>query len=195
MVGRHRGGHDDHLRPVGAQQPDLLARHLVGDGEDAAVALDGGRDGEADRRCSRSSPPRSPRPAFKAPLFSAASMMARPMRSFTEPPGFRFSALPYTGVRIPRAMRCSRTRGVQPIASRMLSNGSRLRGVGMKEATAEPRRESRIRSRIGAEQIEDEVATLRVRDVQGRHRRRGASSDTRRGWRGCSARRGRPAAG
>ena len=32
-------------------------------------------------------------PGFSAPLFSAASMIAIPMRSFTDPPGFSCSAL------------------------------------------------------------------------------------------------------
>jgi hypothetical protein len=32
-------------------------------------------------------------------------MIGMPMRSFTEPPGLKNSALPYTGVRIPRDTR------------------------------------------------------------------------------------------
>ena len=47
VVGGHRGRHHDHLRPVGAQEADLLPRHLVGDREDAAVALERSRDREA----------------------------------------------------------------------------------------------------------------------------------------------------
>ena len=48
VVGRHRGRHHDDLGAERAQQPDLLARHLVGDREDAAVALDRRGDREAD---------------------------------------------------------------------------------------------------------------------------------------------------
>ena len=33
-------------------------------------------------------------PGFSSPRRSAPSMIARPIRSFTEPPGFRFSAFP-----------------------------------------------------------------------------------------------------
>jgi hypothetical protein len=46
--GGHRGGHHDHFGAEGAQQLDLLARHLVGDREDAPVALDRCGDREPD---------------------------------------------------------------------------------------------------------------------------------------------------
>ena len=53
-------------------------------------------------------------PGFNRPAASAASIMARPMGSFTDPPGFMNSNFPYTGVRIPSVTRFRRTRGVQP---------------------------------------------------------------------------------
>src|SRR6266480_3184882 len=62
-------------------------------------------------------------PGLRRPSRSAASIIATPMRSFTEPPGLKNSALAYTGVRIPCVTRFSRTSGVQPIVSRMLSYG------------------------------------------------------------------------
>src|SRR5438046_819179 len=45
------------------------------------------------------------------------------MRSFTDPPGLKNSALAYTGVRIPCVTRFSRTSGVQPMVSRILPYG------------------------------------------------------------------------
>ena len=47
-VGRHVGRRDDDLGAVGLEQQDFLARHLVGQHEDAAIALDGGDQGQAD---------------------------------------------------------------------------------------------------------------------------------------------------
>ncbi len=47
VFGRHRGRADDDLGSVGAQQGDLLGRHLVGADEDAAVAAPGRHDGQA----------------------------------------------------------------------------------------------------------------------------------------------------
>ena len=49
------------------------------------------------------------------------------MRSLTDPPGLKNSALPYTGVRMPRVTRFSRISGVQPIVSSTLSYGRRFR--------------------------------------------------------------------
>src|SRR2546422_6033905 len=53
-------------------------------------------------------------PGLRRPSRSAASIIATPMRSFTDPPGLKNSALAYTGVRIPCVTRFSRTSGVQP---------------------------------------------------------------------------------
>ena len=47
-VGRDRGRRDHDLGAVGLEQADLLAAHLVGQDEDAAVALDRRRHGQAD---------------------------------------------------------------------------------------------------------------------------------------------------
>ena len=48
MIRRHRGRRDHHLGAVGLEQAHLLLRHLVRHREDAAVALERRRDGEAD---------------------------------------------------------------------------------------------------------------------------------------------------
>src|SRR2546429_3371349 len=53
----------------------------------------------------------------------APSIIATPMRSFTDPPGLKNSALAYTGVRIPCVTRFSRTSGAQPMVSRILPYG------------------------------------------------------------------------
>src|SRR5918994_4746902 len=45
MVGWHGRRGDYHLSAVGLEQPDLLLRHLVGHGEDTAIALEGCRNG------------------------------------------------------------------------------------------------------------------------------------------------------
>src|SRR5216683_1583662 len=68
-------------------------------------------------------------PGLSRPSRSAASIIARPIRSFTEPPGLKYSALAYTGVRIPWVTRFRRTRGVQPIVSRMLPYGLAWDGI------------------------------------------------------------------
>jgi hypothetical protein len=62
-------------------------------------------------------------PGRSVPAFSAASIIARPMRSFTEPPGLKNSAFAYTGVRMPRVTLLMRISGVQPIVSRTLAYG------------------------------------------------------------------------
>src|SRR5437867_5527018 len=68
-------------------------------------------------------------PGLSRPSRSAASIIASPIRSFTEPPGLKYSALAYTGVRIPWVTRFSRTSGVQPIVSRMLPYGLAWDGI------------------------------------------------------------------
>ena len=60
-------------------------------------------------------------PGFSSPARSAASMIGMPMRSLTDPPGLKNSALPYTGVTIPRVTRLRRMSGVQPMVWRTLS--------------------------------------------------------------------------
>src|SRR2546421_6618130 len=63
-------------------------------------------------------------PGLRAPDRSAASIMRRPMRSFTLPPGFSISSLARIVGLTPRVTAWSRTRGVSPIASRKLSRTS-----------------------------------------------------------------------
>src|SRR5689334_18449744 len=67
------------------------------------------------------------RPGVILPSRSAASIMARAMRSLTEPPGFSCSHLAHT-VAAPSASPprlCRRTMGVPPIRSRTLAEASR----------------------------------------------------------------------
>src|SRR5215510_952451 len=58
-------------------------------------------------------------PSLILPAFSAASSIAMPMRSFTLPPGLRYSSFASIVGRTPSAIRLSRTRGVLPMTSRM----------------------------------------------------------------------------
>src|SRR5262245_1828452 len=60
-------------------------------------------------------------PCLIFPACSAASSIAMPMRSFTLPPGLRYSSFASIVGRNPCAIRLSRTRGVLPITSRMVS--------------------------------------------------------------------------
>ena len=56
-------------------------------------------------------------PGFKSPSRSAASMMRVAMRSFDEPPGFRYSTFASTVALMPSVTRFSFTSGVLPIRS------------------------------------------------------------------------------
>src|SRR5215831_19470792 len=58
-------------------------------------------------------------PGLILPACSAASSIAMPMRSFTLPPGLRYSSFASIVGRTPCAIRLSRTRGVLPMTSRM----------------------------------------------------------------------------
>ena len=119
-VGRDLGRRDDDLGAVGAQQVDLLLRHLVRHDRDDAVALQPRGDGEAgagvargrldDRAAGRSLPSRS-----------AASMSATATRSLIDPPGFSASTLATSCGLRPAPSGDSRTSGVSPIASRIES--------------------------------------------------------------------------
>ena len=61
------------------------------------------------------------RPGSIAPSRSAASSMATPIRSFTEPPGLNASSLPNSSTRESGgSMRVSCTIGVRPTVSEML---------------------------------------------------------------------------
>src|SRR5919108_851988 len=63
-------------------------------------------------------------PGRRCPFRSAASIIRRPMRSFTLPPGFSISSLASTVPGTSRATRPRRTRGVWPMASRKVSRTS-----------------------------------------------------------------------
>ena len=60
-------------------------------------------------------------PGLMLPSFSAASSIRMPMRSFTLPPGFRYSSFASRIGFSPRPIRLRRTIGVLPMISRMLS--------------------------------------------------------------------------
>ena len=66
------------------------------------------------------------RPGSIAPSRSAASIIATPMRSFTEPPGFMYSSLATTSASISSPIRRKGTMGVSPMASET-SRANRLR--------------------------------------------------------------------
>ena len=57
-------------------------------------------------------------PGFSLPSRSAASMMRTAMRSFDEPPGFRYSTLASTVAAMPSVTLLSLTSGVSPMRSR-----------------------------------------------------------------------------
>src|SRR5437773_11775236 len=105
--------------------------------------------------------------------------MARPMRSFTEPPGLKNSALAYSGVRIPCVRLLRRISGVQPIVSRTFAYGSVCAGTAIRfrlarvspyaariarRGTGVARRAGAVRSRSGGK--------------RGKHHRRGAGGRT-----------------
>src|SRR5436190_7457403 len=69
-------------------------------------------------------------PGLSRPSRSAASIIARPMRSLTEPPGLKNSAFAHTGVFTPADTRFSRISGVQPIVSRTVAYGLACGGRG-----------------------------------------------------------------
>src|SRR5713226_9334180 len=60
-------------------------------------------------------------PAFSMPARSAASIIRKPMRSLTLPPGFSISSLARMVGLTPRVTLCRRTSGVSPTASRNVS--------------------------------------------------------------------------
>jgi hypothetical protein len=60
-------------------------------------------------------------PGFREPSRSAASIIARQIRSFTLPPGLKNSALPYTAAEPGASSFASRSSGVLPICSITLS--------------------------------------------------------------------------
>src|SRR5690606_27683161 len=62
-------------------------------------------------------------PGFSLPSRSAASIIARPIRSLTEPSGLNSSALAYTGVRVDPVTRLRRMSGVLPFVSSTFAYG------------------------------------------------------------------------
>jgi hypothetical protein len=68
-------------------------------------------------------------PGLSWPDRSARSTMASPMRSFTDPPGFRYSTLASRVGASPLPSRDSRTSGVPPTTSRIESYTSMPRSI------------------------------------------------------------------
>ena len=67
-------------------------------------------------------------PGRSRPSCSAASIIARPMRSLTEPPGFRNSSFARSSPGTSRESRSSRTIGVEPTSSRTVGYSRRVIG-------------------------------------------------------------------
>ena len=112
-----RGRRDHDLGAVRAQHRDLLLAHLVGHDEDAAVALARRRDREPDAGVARGRLDDRPAGLAACPSRSAASIIARPIRSFTEPPGLRYSSFARIVAPARGETRSSRTIGVSPTRS------------------------------------------------------------------------------
>src|SRR5438552_12023854 len=75
-------------------------------------------------------------PGFSRPRFSASSIIARPIRSFTEPPGLSISSFATRRGRRPLPIRLSCTRGVLPTRPRMsgaMVTGSMLVRAGLQK--------------------------------------------------------------
>ena len=96
MLGRDRGRADDHLGAVRLEHVALVLADLVGADEDALVALAPGRPSPARRRCCRRSARRSCRRAGARRRPRRPRSSGSAMRSFTEPPGLRYSTLAST---------------------------------------------------------------------------------------------------
>ena len=118
-----RGGRQLQLGAEQLQHPAALHRHAVGHDEDAAIALGRGDEGERDAGIARGRLDQHGLAGRELPAFSAASIMATPMRSLTELSGLKNSHLPSRSALTPcaAASRFSRTSGVAPTVSTMLS--------------------------------------------------------------------------
>src|SRR3954463_8718954 len=76
-------------------------------------------------------------PGRSFPSRSAASIIGSPIRSFTEPPGFRYSSLARISAPPGGVSFCSRTIGVAPTSSRMVGNSVTTAGSVCDEHTLE----------------------------------------------------------
>src|SRR5579862_7770028 len=74
-------------------------------------------------------------PGRSLPSRSAASIMGRPIRSLTEPPGFRYSSLATMRAGSPRVIRCSWTSGVPPTRSRTVGYSRGISAPSQKSHT------------------------------------------------------------
>ena len=120
---RGDGGRADHdLGTVGAQHADLVLRHLVRADKQALIALLRRGDGQPDPGVARGGLDDGAA-RLQFPEASAASIMASAIRSFTDPPGLKYSTLASTaGAAAPpssswRVTLRSRTSGVFPMRS------------------------------------------------------------------------------
>ena len=75
-------------------------------------------------------------PGLSRPSASAASIIAIPMRSFTEPPGLRNSSFASSSPGTSRESRSSRTIGVSPTSSRTV--GYSRRAIAPKPTSGTP---------------------------------------------------------
>ena len=102
--------------PAEAQHVFLfLALRLRNDNQCPVTARIGDQ-GQADAGIAGGASTTSP-PGRNSPRFSASTIICRPARSFTEPPGFMNSALPRMMHPAPWRRCCSRISGVLPMAS------------------------------------------------------------------------------
>src|SRR3954471_9039299 len=105
-------------------------------------------------------------PGFSSPSRSAASIIASPIRSFTDPPGFRYSS--FARIRGPPAgeIASSRTIGVRPTRSRTVGYSR-----AMAEAYVLAGRVERPILGVGADAIREAVRPYGVPRGRGRRRR------------------------
>ena len=139
VVDRRRRDHD--LGAVRAQHRDLLLAHLVRHDEDAGGSPCAPRRWRGRRRCCPEVGSTIVPPGFSFPSRSAASIIARPIRSLTEPPGLRNSS--FARMRAPPAgdMRSSRTIGVPPTRSRIVGKSRAIGGKPTARAVVAGRHE------------------------------------------------------
>ena len=90
-----RRQHD--LGPERLQQPAALQRHALGHGDHELVAAGGAGEGEADAGVAAGRLDDDGVLGWIFPAFSAASIMATPMRSLTDQSGLKFSSLASDG--------------------------------------------------------------------------------------------------
>jgi hypothetical protein len=113
-------------------------------------------------------------PGRRRPSASAASIIARPMRSLTEPAGFIDSSFPRMVAPVPSPMRPRRTRGVRPIRSVMDSAmGTAARLPAGRAQTATPA--ARVARSAWGRAPRWEITSAAASDPRAAHSARGRS--------------------